>query len=522
MSQDHQALVERAEHYQMLVENLKDVVLTVSPHGELTYCSPVVTEFGGYDVEPELGHHIGKYIADEADLARIERYFQQPNVAPRTRSTEFLFKPANNTAPFAVELSIKPIVREDRLVSYHCVMRDIADRKRAEEERATLERQLLNAQKMKAIGMLTGGIAHDMNNMLGVVMSAASLIESNLGSDDPNMVDVKDILTSCRRSRELAHVLLRFAHPRAPARIRIRMNDVIGDVLKLLQYSVRKKIEIVTELNEALSEIEGDDHQCQQALLHVCLNAIESMGDAGRLTIATKNRMLDSEQSVGRYRLAPGRYVQVEVTDTGQGMEESVIREIFDPLYSAHRERASVHPAGPAEPVSGGNSPCVVDVSSDPEHGTTVTLWFSAWRSERGGGTRPQHNPVEAPNGAPPLGILFVDDEELVLSTGCRLLKNMGYRVFTASNGQRAIELYRQNKDDISLVVLDLIMPVMDGAATFEALKRIDSTVKVLISSGYDKDEKVQALLQGGVVGFLHKPFDSQRLVETVANALNG
>jgi two-component system, cell cycle sensor histidine kinase and response regulator CckA len=396
------------------------------------------------------------------------------------------------------------------------VIRDIADRRASEEERARLEIQVREAQKMEAIGRLAGGVAHDMNNVLGAIMGFASALEAEMETSSKWYKDVSEVLKACRKGRDLTRDLLGFARKGKYVLENVSFNELVKDVVSILNRLASKKVEFITEMAPNLEPIQGDFGQLNHALMNICLNAVDAVeareGGRGTVFIRTQTENLDINDMEEYQDIRPGRYSIIEVRDNGIGMNTETMQHAFEPFYTTKPQGkgtglglAMVY--GTVKNHSGS-----IKLSSTRGKGTIVKICIpvakptDATPITKGIPSRP----IKVRNGT----VLLVDDEPMVRNSGKRLLDRLGYRVLLARNGEEALTTYQDNKNDIWLVVLDLIMPVMDGEETFIKLKEIDPGVRVLLSSGYSKEEKADSLLTMGAAGFLQKPFDLKALVK--------
>ncbi len=385
----------------------------------------------------------------------------------------------------------------------------------AEENQQNLEKQLQQAQKMEAIGTLAGGVAHDMNNILGIIMSSASVLKHTLQIDEACESDLDNILTACRRGRDLTRNLLGFARKGTYIRKALDLNRIVHSATSLLKPVVNKNICITTTLADDLYPVHGDGSQIEQAILNICINAVEAIEMAetkGSISISTRNSTAADTRLLDANGLETGSYSIIEITDDGPGIEETVLRHVFEPFFTTKNPGQGtglgLSMAYGAMKNHGGS----IDIESLPDRGTCLRILLPAY-SRRKRTTDKQHTVASIKrNGR----ILLVDDEPLIRNSNQRMLQQLGYDVILAESGERAIELYRAPANEFDLVILDFIMPGMDGAETFHRLRQIDKGVKVLISSGYSKDGNIEILLKSGALGFVQKPFDINQLDEVL------
>jgi two-component system cell cycle sensor histidine kinase/response regulator CckA len=391
---------------------------------------------------------------------------------------------------------------------------DISEQKRVQNEAALLEQQLQQAQKMQAVGTLAGGVAHDFNNLLMGIQGRTSLMRMDMDSSDPNFDHLKGIEEYIQSASDLTRQLLGFARGGKYEVKSIDLNALVQSSVSMFGRT-RKEIRIHTRLEETIPAVEADRRQIEQVLLNLYVNAWQAMPQGGDLFIETQNVALDDGD--GRtYQINPGRYVKVSVTDSGMGMDEKVQKRIFEPFFTT-KEKARGTGLGLASAYG------IVR-----NHGGIITVY-----SQIGKGTRFDfYLPVsEKPVQAEPIlekklhqgteTILLVDDEKLITDVGQAMLEKLGYTVMVAGSGQQAIARVVQSPDRIDLVILDLIMPGMDGENTFEKIREIRPEMPVLLSSGYSIDGQAETVMKKGASAFIQKPYDLYALSEKIRTILD-
>ncbi len=381
-------------------------------------------------------------------------------------------------------------------------------------QRQQLQEQLLHAQKMEAMGTLAGGVAHDMNNVLAVVIGLGTVLEAEMGPKDAKLQDINKIVSAARRGRALVENLLGFARKGKYHKQIVSLNATVDEVAQILNQSLPKKVVINRILAGELSNIECDAVQIMQALMNLCLNANDALDGAGTITIATSNEVLGTGAVAD---LEAGNYVKLQVTDDGSGMDEQTCHKAFEPFFTT---KALGRGTGLGLSMVFGvveNHGGAIVLDSAPGRGTAVNIWLPAVDAQvvqeaRGAQRAPQVGLAE-----PEAKILLVDDEAMIRVAGTRMLEVIGYDVIVADSGSSALDLYRKNANDIDLVILDLSMPVMDGAECFEKLKEIDPDARVLICTGHGKSEDTDQVLSKGALGVVRKPLSLEELSELLA-----
>ncbi|MGD8241969.1 MAG: PAS domain S-box protein [Desulfobacterales bacterium] len=402
------------------------------------------------------------------------------------------------------------------VVDVTCLGIDLTDRKRAEKERKRLQAQLIQAQKMEAIGTLAGGIAHNFNNTLMGIQGRASLMMFDKDPSDPDYEHLSGIEECVKNAMELNKDLLGFARGGKYEVKPTHLNSLIRHENEMFGRT-KKEIRIHGKYEEELWAVEVDQIQIKQALLNLYVNAWQAMPGGGDLYIQTKNVSL-GEEDTKPFEIDPGRYVKVSVTDTGVGMDAAIRKKIFDPFFSTKRqgEGSGLGLASLYGIIK--NHGGFVNVYSEKGEGTTFNLYLPASKKEVWK-EAPQSGIHEIQHGEET--VLLVDDENMVLEVGQAMLEKLGYRALTAGSGKEALDLYEQKKDEIDLVILDMIMPGMGGGETYDRLKAIGGDAGVLLSSGYSINGQAQEILDRGCNGFIQKPFAIEALSRKLREVLD-
>jgi signal transduction histidine kinase/CheY-like chemotaxis protein len=388
------------------------------------------------------------------------------------------------------------------------------------EELAELEEQRQQARKMEAVGQLARGIAHDLNNVLGAIMTFASLLREDALPDDPRCKDIDDIIEATKRGRDLTQNLLGFAGRGEQRKELVSLNDIVLEVRELLARQLSDRLSFKLYLHDDLPAVEGDREQLTRVVANVCINAVEATGGRGEIAIDTHSVDLGRRALRAWADLRPGTYAVVEVIDRGPGMEREVLDRAFEPFFTTKEQDQG---AGLGLAMAYGairNHGGTVTIDSYLGTGTKVTILLPtvSRRAARFAASGPLQTIGAQVQGA----LLVVDDEALIRRSIRRALTRLGYEVLLASNGVEAIDVVRERRDDIALVLLDLKMPVMDGETAFVELKSSAPDLPVLIISALADEGKAQELLDAGAAGFVQKPFSMRSISQAVASALSG
>ncbi len=389
-------------------------------------------------------------------------------------------------------------------------IRDLTDRK-------LLETQFREAQKMEAVGTLAGGIAHDFNNQLQAVQGYAELLLLRERTEGTRYTQIQEILKAVNRSRDLVQQLLTFSRRADSTREPVDLNTTVEDVRRLLARTIPKMIEIDVRLEPALHTVDAHPGQMEQLLMNLGVNARDAMPGGGKLSFETRNVNLDEEDCRKQLHAAPGDYVLLTVSDTGEGMDEKTLNRIFEPFYTT-KEVGKGSGLGLAMVYGivrshGGHILCY----SEPGRGTAFRIYLPAFR---GAGAPTRTGPAaEFAIGAGET-ILVVDDEEMIRDLAKEVLEKFGYQVVTVKDGETALDLYRREGDRVDLIILDLIMPGMGGTRCLEELQEIDPDVKVLLASGFVSDSQGGESLASGAKGIISKPYEIKMMLELIREVL--
>jgi CheY-like chemotaxis protein len=371
---------------------------------------------------------------------------------------------------------------------------------------------------MEAVGVLAGGIAHDFNNILQAILGYTQILLINKPENDPDISKLREIEKSAKRASELIQQLLTFSRKVETKPRPIDLNKQVRDVEKLLERVIPRMIQIELILAEDLKPINAEPAQIEQIIMNLAVNARDAMPDGGKLIIETSNVVLDEDYCRTHAGAKPGEYVMLSISDTGSGMEKDILEHIFEPFYTT-KDTGKGTGLGLAMVygiVKSHNG--YIMCYSEPGRGTTFKIYFPAITDEY-----IEQEPLIFPEDLfwGTETILLVDDEESIRNLGKQMLERFGYKVLLASNGEEAIEIYRTRMDQISLIILDLIMPGMSGDRCLKELLKINPQIKVIISSGYSPNHSVSKDIEKEAKGFINKPYDLKNLLSAVKEALS-
>ncbi|MEA3428802.1 MAG: response regulator, partial [Thermodesulfobacteriota bacterium] len=392
------------------------------------------------------------------------------------------------------------------------LMRQIAEKKQ-------LQDQLLHAGKMEAVGTLAGGIAHDFNNLLQAIMGYTQMLLLGKKKKDPDFDKLTQIESSARRAGELTQQLLTFSRKVESELRPVNLNQGVKQVKKLLKRTIPRMIDIELHLEENIKIINADPAQIEQVLMNLGVNARDAMPDGGKIIVETENVILDEEYCKTHLGAVPGEHVLLSFSDTGHGMDKETVEHIFEPFYTT-KETGKGTGLGMAM-VYGimkshhGYIMCY----SEPGEGATFKIYFPAIEESvvSNGLSVDREEEMQGENET----ILLVDDEGAILDMGRNMLERFGYTAIMAESGEKAIEIYKAQKERIDLVILDLGMPGMGGHKCLKELLKIDPRIKVIVASGYPKIGKVKETVESGASGFIGKPYQIADMLKKVREILD-
>jgi PAS domain S-box-containing protein len=400
---------------------------------------------------------------------------------------------------------------------FACLVHDITKREQAEEERATLQAQLLQSQKLESVGRLAGGVAHDYNNMLSVILGYADLAKGRLAPGDPLGEDLQEIIGAAERSADITRQLLAFASKQTINPTLIDINELVDNMLKMLRRLIGENIELSWLPGVNLGPVQIDLSQFEQILANLCVNARDAITGVGKITIETTRVTLDTTDDAGHAESRSGDFVQLAVSDDGCGMDSETLGRVFEPFFTTKAKGrgtglglASVY--GIVRQNNG-----FINIYSEPGQGTTFKIYLPCQVGEV---TEVEEEGVLAT----PIGgaetVLLVEDEPAILKMTETMLEILGYRVLAASKPLEALHQAKEYAGDISLLLTDVIMPQMDGHELTKQLQVVCPALKILYMSGYTADVIAhRGALEPGVA-FLQKPFSLRDLALKVRAVL--
>ncbi len=414
------------------------------------------------------------------------------------------------------------VIRDDtgEVVRVAGIAEDISDKKQKEEERLALQSKIQHSQKLESLGVLAGGIAHDFNNLLGAVLGNADLALESIPPGFPGREFIEKIGRAAERAAGLTSQMLAYSGKGQFLVESVQLDRLVSEMAQLLETVISKKAKLQIGFSGDLPAVRADASQLRQIVMNLITNASEALGDRnGTIRIDINSIDLDRD-GLNRYQfgddLPEGRYACLEVTDTGSGMDEEVQRRIFDPFFTTKFTGRGLGLAAVLGIVRGHQG--AINVTCEQGRGSTFSVLLPLSESSLSAAPLPGRRTGDEPAGST---VLVVDDDVSMLEVSQNMLQRSGFRVLTAVDGRKGVEVLEKNIADVALVVLDMTMPEMGGEETFEAMRRIVPDLRVILTSGYDKQDTSNRFVGCRPAGFLQKPYRSAELLAIIHSVLD-
>jgi two-component system, cell cycle sensor histidine kinase and response regulator CckA len=519
-----QRLAESEDRFRLLFERGGVGMALLSPDGDFVQVNPALLQMLGYSAAELVGRHLLDVMYEE-DRSGSNLLRGKPDAPQYEREKRFLHRDGHLVWTRVVRV---PIRDGQGVIRYHATFFvDISGHKRAEEalrEQRRMEEQLNRARRMETLVTLVGGIAHDFNNLLTAILGNLDVLRLDLEQWQENGKTALESVRPCllgieqaaRRCARMTARLLTFSRGRLGAMQTIPLDPLLRETVADLQRQF-PRIQIEVHTPPGIHPVTVDTAQIRELLLNMAANAREAMPEGGTLTLSLANRAFTIEDCADNTDFRPGSFVELSVRDTGHGIAAEILDFIFDPFFTTKK---------PAQGAGMGLSVVFgivrghkgwITVDSQPGKGTDFRIYLPSARAPL-----PSAAPSVPTILAPTSGerILVVDDEPLVRDLAKSVLERMGFRVLTAEDGDEALDIYRREGAAIDLVLLDYIMPRMDGMQTLQELRQLNPNVRVLFCSGYHTDHEVDQLLAAGARGFVAKPYHAMELVQRIREVL--
>ena len=507
-AQLYEQLKASEERYRELVENANAIILRWNRDGIITFFNEYAQKFFGYSSEEIIGKHVMDTIVPEDETTGRDLRPLMDDICQHPEKYECNINEnvKRNGDRVWINWTNKILLDDSgQAVGALSIGSDITRQRLLEEE-------LRQAQKMQAIGQLAGGISHDFNNLIHGIIGYAEIIEK-ISTQDDVALQAKRIINTASSASNLTQQLMTFARKGSYQFKHCDLHQLIADTTSIIKHTFPRNIEVNTVLAASNPLFLGEATQIKNALLNLCLNARDAMPKGGALSISSENDTLYTAIKVGEFQIPAGEYVRLRIEDTGDGMEEDVISHIFEPFFTT-KGISSGAGMGMGLATSYGTMHLhrgAISCISKPGQGTLFEILLPV-------DSQPAVNLAPSKKAtAPSISMLIVDDEAMVLSYSKQLFSLHGHRVSTFSRPISALEYYRDNWRTLDLVILDMVMPEMNGQQLFAAMKLVNPHIKAIISSGYSSEARIEELLGAGIWGYVSKPFTYEVLEQKIA-----
>jgi PAS domain S-box-containing protein len=504
-------LSETDQRYRSLFENMVEGIFQTTPSGRFLGVNPSFARMLGYDSEEELLANVTDIARDlHMDPAERDEFLRKLDKQGTVRNLEVRYRRKDGSGIWVSINAKADRGRDGSIVLINGFVQDISARKR-------LEQQLVQSQKMEAVGRLAGGIAHDFNNLLTVIIGNCEILQEVLNGQERGLEELRGIRKTVTFAAALTRRLLAFSRQQILRPAILDLNSVIRNLELMLKRLIGENIELVTALDPGLGRVKTDPGQLEQVVMNLAVNARDAMPNGGQLTLWTTNLSAADGEDILGAALAPGKHVLLQVSDTGLGMSKETLDHLFEPFFTTkepgHGTGLGLSTVYGIVRQSGGS----IAVASIPGKGSCFTITLPRIEDELS--PEPEIHPAEVSAGSGTS--LVVEDDETVRKLIGTILRSAGYRVLEAGDGGLALELLDTGQQSIDIVVSDVIMPRIGGGKLREAIRRKDRRMPILFVSGYTENDTLFRDDPSEMIGFLPKPFSRDELLGKIRSMLN-
>jgi len=515
--QAEDAVRKNAAMHSKMLANIGDVIVIIDQDGINRYKSPNIEKWFGWKPEEVVGEVTWKNVHPD-DLAPAQHLFAEILQKPDASGTiECRYRCSDGTYKW-IEFTGTNLLHDSDIQGILGNYKDITERKKTEAEKENLQIQLIQAQKMESVGRLAGGVAHDFNNMLTVILGYAQAAMDQTDPSGPLHKDLQEVLTAGRRSADLTRQLLTFARKEIIAPKVLDLNVTVESMLSMLRRLIGEDIDLAWHPGTDLGTVKADPSQLDQILVNLCVNAKDAIADVGKITIETGAASFDQAYCQEHPGVSPGDFVMLAVTDDGRGMDRHVLANLFEPFFTTKDAGegtglglATVY--GIVQQNKG-----FLTVDSTPEQGSTFMVYLPRHMTDEG--VHEASLALQAPEDTGHETILVVEDEPAILRMTCIMLERLEYNVLSAGSPDAALALTKNYKKPIHLLLTDVVMPQMNGRDLAGELKNLHPDIKFLFMSGYAADVISLQNIEGRDAGFIQKPFSKNELAGKVRKLL--
>lgn len=513
ITEAHKDLKDKEENLSITLNSIGDGVISTDAEGMVTRMNPIAEKLTGWSIAEAFGKPMTEvFIILHAQTREpvenpIEKVLATGKTVGLANHTVLV---AKDNSSYQIADSAAPIRSEQgNILGVVLVFRDVT------EEHA-LQKQLQHSQRMDAIGQLAGGVAHDFNNMLGGIIGASELLQLRISNDSRAKELNNMVIKTSERAADLVRKLLAFARKQRVASSSIDVHRIINDSVNLLEHTIDKRINIKVQLEADEYSVIGDPSQLQSAIINLGINAADAMPDGGTIEINSKTIELDSAYcQASQFDLSPASYLEISIRDNGTGISDDELHKIFEPFFTTKEQGKGTGLGLAAVFGTIQQHQGAINVYSEPGKGTVFHILLPLVKSSECEQPNLNISPIRGSG-----KILIIDDEQIMRITAQAILEDLGYETVLASNGQEGIDLFKNNHNDYDLVLLDMVMPIMNGRDCFAKIQEIDPNARVILASGFSREEDVEKMKAQGLCDYISKPYRSITLSQAVHKAL--
>jgi PAS domain S-box-containing protein len=513
-----EALRESEGRFRAAFDSAQDCVLIWDREHNYLYANQAAIDHVGTTPDKVIGKNIREGLGHVPDfmhlwMRRVDKVFEtgkrlrvqdEQEMQGRFYYTDSILSPIRDT--------------ENNVISVCVVYRDVTELKKAEEEKNRLESQLRQAARVEAVGTLAGGVAHDFNNILGIIIGNTELAMMDIPEWSPARNNLKAVKTASMRAKNVVQQLLSFSRKSEQEKQPLKLHAILKESVQLLRASIPSSIEFRSTIPARLGAIVADPTQIHQVLINLCTNAAHAMDEkGGTLELRLVEVELDEAAAAEYLRIGPGRYIQLTVSDTGSGIDAEIMDRIFDPYFSTKEvDKGSGLGLSVVHRIVENHNGSI-SIASEPDKGTTVTVLFPAIDE--------MSVKEEVTSDALPTGtetVLLVDDEEYLLDIGAQILGRLGYRVEVSANPLEALERYRSDPDHFDLIITDMTMPHMTGKELIKEILITRPDMRTILSTGFSEKIDRERASELGIKKYIEKPLNMRELAVAIREVLDG
>ncbi len=495
-----------------IINTIKEIILFVDTEGRIVYFNPYMESFSGYKLEEVQGKDWFSLFLSHKNYSALREGYKKKVGRLHTEG---------KIASIVVKSGEKKEVEWDyrTMKNTHGIVIGVLTIGHNITEQKKIREQINQIEKMEVIRKLSSGLVHDFNNQLAGILDNAEILKDRLKDNIALVSYVDNILESVKDTATLTSQILTFSRDKKYVSFPVDLNEVLLGVISLVKNSFDKRIEIIHQLNTSNTTIIGDSNQLQNLFMILVLNAKESISDKGKISLSSQNIELDEttcKTKFYQHKITPGKYIRISISDTGSGMSKETMKHMFEPFFTTKDKGTGLGLSSVYGIIKVHNG--AIDVVSEIGQGSTFNVLFPCEIKKESHFKITTQKPIGTKK---TMHIMFIDDDALIRDMTYIMLNKLGHEVTICNNGQQAIEIYEKNWKDFDAVIIDMIMPEMNGIEVYRAMLEINKDIVALLTTGYSLEDEVKDIFKEGVKGFIKKPYCIAELIEEIEKALN-